>query len=390
MTSTGNGLARRTPADYKSHRKNQKMDYDAEMATGEAQVQASITPVPAPVAPTAKVRPHWSMNIIGIAGILALCYFGESVLAVMMVSVLLAFILAPVVDLLTYLRLPRSLAAAIAILLLLGALCGIVYTSYNQAATLLQDLPKYTSRIRDETLQFRKSAERLEVLPPEHEKGVVSVRPATDWTDILTHGFGSASAAILAVSFVPFLVFFMLTWQQHVRSATVMLFPLHNRHTAYVTLGQISAMVRSFMVGNLLIGLFVGAMSTVIFWMIHLPFFYFAGFASGFLSLIPYMGLLLALIPPIFVGLGHADSQDVVVVVVSVLILHLIALNLLYPRFLGKRLQLNPLAVTMALLVWGALWGAMGLLLAIPITAAIRIIFAHVESLKPYGAWLGE
>jgi predicted PurR-regulated permease PerM len=376
--------------DYKSHRKNQKIDYDAEMATGEAQVQASTTPVPAPVAPTAKVRPHWSMNIIGIAGILALCYFGESVLAVMMVSVLLAFILAPVVDLLTYLRLPRSLAAAIAILLLLGALCGIVYTSYNQAATLLQDLPKYTSRIRDETLQFRKSAERLEVLPPEHEKGVVSVRPATDWTDILTRGFGSASAAILAVSFVPFLVFFMLTWQQHVRSATVMLFPLHNRHTAYVTLGQISAMVRSFMVGNLLIGLFVGAVSTVIFWMIHLPFFYFAGFASGFLSLIPYMGLLLALIPPIFVGLGHADSQDVVVVVVSVLVLHLIALNLLYPRFLGKRLQLNPLAVTMALLVWGALWGAMGLLLAIPITAAIRIIFAHVESLKPYGAWLGE
>jgi predicted PurR-regulated permease PerM len=376
--------------DYKSHRKNQKIDYDAEMATGEAQVQASTTPVPTVVAPTAKVRPHWSMNIIGIAGILTLCYFGESVLAVMMVSVLLAFILAPVVDLLTYLRLPRSLAAAIAILLLLGALCGIVYTSYNQAATLLQDLPKYTSRIRDETLQFRKSAERLDVLPPEHEKGVVSVRPATDWTDILTRGFGSVSAAILAVSFIPFLVFFMLTWQQHVRSATVMLFPLHNRHTAYVTLGQISAMVRSFMVGNLLIGLFVGAVSTVIFWMIHLPFFYFAGFASGFLSLIPYMGLLLALIPPIFVGLGHADSQDVVVVVVSVLVLHLIALNLLYPRFLGKRLQLNPLAVTMALLVWGALWGAMGLLLAIPITAAIRIIFAHVESLKPYGAWLGE
>ena len=78
------------------------------------------------------------------------------------------------------------------------------------------------------------------------------------------------------------------------------------------------------------------------------------------------------------------------VVVAAVLALHLVALNLLYPRILGKRLQLNPLAVTMALLVWGALWGAMGLLLAIPITAAIRIIFAHVESLKPYGARLGQ
>lgn len=330
------------------------------------------------------------MNIVGIAGILALCHFGESVLVVMMVSVLLAFILAPIVDLLTYVRLPRSLAAAIAILLLLAALAGTVYFSYNQATTLLQDLPKYATRVREEALRFRRSAERFEVLPPEHEKGVLSVRSATDWTDVLTRGFGSASAAILAVSFVPFLVFFMLTWQQHVRSATVMLFPMENRHTAYVTLGLISAMVRSFMVGNLLIGLFVGAVSTVVFALIHLPFFYFAGFISGFLSLIPYMGVLLALVPPIFVGLGHTGSQEIFVILVTVLGLHLIAFNLLYPRFLGRRLQLNPLAVTMALLVWGALWGAMGLLLAIPITAAVRIIFAHVESLKPYGAWLGE
>jgi predicted PurR-regulated permease PerM len=330
------------------------------------------------------------MNVVGIVGILALCYFGESVLVVMLVSVLLAFILAPIVDLLTYIRLPRSLAAAIAILLLLSALGGIVFYSYNQAATLLQDLPKYTNKIREEALRFRRSAERFEVLAPEHEKGVVSVRPATDWADLLTRGFGSASAAVLAVSFVPFLVFFMLTWQDHVRSATVMLFPMANRHTAYVTLGQISAMVRSFMVGNLLIGLFVGAVSTVSFWTIHLPFFYFAGFISGFLSLIPYMGVLIALVPPIFVGLGHLGSQEVFVIIATVLGLHLVALNVLYPRFLGKRLQLNPLAVTMALLVWGALWGAMGLLLAIPITAAIRIIFAHVGSLKPYGAWLGE
>jgi predicted PurR-regulated permease PerM len=359
------------------------------MATGEAQTQT--TPVRTLAGPNPQAqRWHWAMNIVGIAGVLALCYFGESVLVVMLVSVLLAFILAPIVDLLTYLLLPRSLAAAIAILLLLGALGGTVYYSYNQAATLVQDLPKYTGKVRDEVMRFRKRAESFEVLPPEHERGVVSVRPATDWTDVLTRGFGSASTAILAVSFIPFLVFFMLTWQQHVRSATVMLFPLENRHTAYVTLGLISAMVRSFMVGNLLIGLFVGAVSTVVFWTIHLPFFYFAGFVSGFLSLVPYMGALLALVPPIFVGLGHTGSEDVFIIIATVLGLHLIALNLLYPRFLGKRLQLNPLAVTMGLLVWGGLWGGMGLLLAIPITAALRIIFAHVESLKPYGAWLGE
>jgi len=65
-------------------------------------------------------------------------------------------------------------------------------------------------------------------------------------------------------------------------------------------------------------------------------------------------------------------------------------MKVLYPKMLGSRLRLNPLAVTIALLVWALLWGAMGLLLAVPITAGMKIVFDHVESLKPLGAWLGE
>ena len=290
----------------------------------------------------------------------------------------------------SYLRLPRALGAGIAMLLLLAILGGIMYYSSNQAYSFLQELPRYAAKVREEVMNFRKQAETLEVLTPQHEKGVVSVRPATDWADILSRGYGSVSQLVLLASFVPFLTYFMLTWQQHVRSATVMLFPLENRHTAYVTLGLISAMIRSFMVGNLLIGLLIGGLTTLVFWMLHLPFFYFVGFMSGFLSLVPYLGVLLAVAPPVFVSLGRIDSQGIIAAVVAVFGLHMIAMNVLYPKFLGKRLQLNPLAVTISLLLWAWLWGAVGLLLAIPITAAMKIVFDHVESLKPYGAWLGE
>jgi predicted PurR-regulated permease PerM len=340
----------------------------------------------------AKAPKHWAFDLIGIAVVLGLCYWGELVLAVMLVSVLLAFVLAPVTEAFMTLRLPRGLAAAVAVLLLLAVISGLVYYSYNQAATFLAALPKYTGQIRDEWKSLREKAATLEGLTPpdEAEAGVVNVHATTNWTDLLTRGFGSLSEALLAASFVPFLAYFMLTWQQHVRSSTVMLFPFENRHTAYVTLGLISAMIRSFMVGNLLIGLFMGIASTIVFGILHLPFFYFAGFLSGFLSLIPYMGVVLALAPPIFVGIGYIGSGDVVAVVATVFGLHLISLNVLYPKLLGNRLQLNPLAVTMGLLMWGWLWGAMGLLLAIPITAAMKIVFDHVERLKPYGAWMGE
>lgn len=335
-------------------------------------------------------RRHWALNIVGIGGILALCYYGETVLVIMLVSVLLAFILAPIVDLLMRIRLPRGLAAFVAIMLLLASVAGIVYYSYNQATTLFQDLPKYMSALREEATRFRKKAESLEGLPSTPEPGILNVRTNTEWTEFLKSTFGSATTAILAASFVPFLVYFMLTWQQHVRSATVMLFPMEHRHTVYVTLGLISAMIRSFMVGNLLIGLAIGTVSMIVFGIAGVPFFYFVGFLSGFLSIVPYMGVLLALIPPVFVSLGHLQAQEFLVIAVTVLGLHLIALNVLYPKFLGNRLQLNPLAVALALLLWGVLWGAMGLILAIPITAAMKIVFDHVNALKPYADWLGE
>src|SRR5579862_5819803 len=78
-------------------------------------------------------KPHWAFTAVGIAAVLGLCYWGELVLAVMLVSVLLAFILAPVMDLLIGFRFPRGLAAAVAVLLLLSVVAGLVYYSSNQA-----------------------------------------------------------------------------------------------------------------------------------------------------------------------------------------------------------------------------------------------------------------
>jgi predicted PurR-regulated permease PerM len=143
-------------------------------------------------------------------------------------------------------------------------------------------------------------------------------------------------------------------------------------------------------VGNLLIGLLISAISVAIFGLLGVPFFYFIGFASGFLSLVPYLGLVLAMVPPVLVGLGQLEAGDLLVVVFVVVLLHLFALNVLYPKMLGSRLKLNPLAVTIALLFWGWIWGAIGLVLAIPITGALKIIFDHVESMKPFATWLGE
>ena len=346
---------------------------------------------PAPLPSTHPLSRNWAQIIIAVGVVLTLCYVAELVLVVVLVSTLIAFILAPVVDFLGQFRLPRSLSSLIAVMLLLAMLYGMSYLSYNQAASFLQVLPRYSERIRATVMSFRERAESLNPLRPvTDDKNVVRVLPSSPLTDAVTRGFGSVSQGLFALTFIPFLVYFMLSWQQHARSATVMLFRMENRHTAYITLGLISNMIRSFMVGNLLIGLFMAAVSVALFGALGLPFFLVVGVISGFLSLVPYLGLLLALAPPLIVGLGQLDSGDLAAISLMVAALHFFALNVLYPKVLGNRMQLNPLAVTITLLFWGWLWGGMGLVLAIPITAAMKIIFDHVEALKPWGDWMGE
>ena len=334
--------------------------------------------------------------ILAIATGLGLAYVAKMVLVVTLTSVLLAFVLAPLVDFGVRFGAPRAVSAMLAILLLLAVVYSISFVSYSKAVDFLQDFPKYSRQVKAIGSKFERKAEALRktteaIVPPSAEdKQAVTIKQSTSIGDLVTNTLGSVGEIVFTISFIPFLAFFMLSWQEHVRSRTVMLFKMENRNTAYVTLGLMSSMIRSFIVGNMLVGLFVSIVSLIIFGLLGVPFFYFVGFISGFLSMVPYLGVVLALIPPIITGMGVLTPEKLILIIAAILGLHLFAMNVLYPKVLGKRLQLNPLTVTIALLFWGWLWGAMGLILAIPLTAAIKIVLDHVEGFEGYGAWMGE
>ena len=354
---------------------------------------------PEPVSPAdVRAAPDHKLplTIIAIVAAGVALYFAKVVFIVIFVALLLAFVLEPLARLFERIRLPRPIAAFLAVMVFVAALGAIGYVSYNKAVDFANDLPRYSGEIRRLTDKFRRQAQTIQksteqILPAEAtDKNTVKVKQESDWADTLFSSMGSATEIAFSASFVPFLAYFMLTWKEHSRRCSVMLFPLNMRSTAYATLTAIGTMVRGFIVGNFLVGLFIGAISTAIFALMGLPYFYFIGFISGFLSLVPYLGLLLAVIPPLLTGMGHVHSASLLIIVASVFGLHLFALNVLYPKFLGKRLQLNPLTVTIALLFWGWIWGAIGLILAIPMTAACKIVCDHIEGLRPLGAWLGE
>lgn len=355
---------------------------------------SEVTPPPTDV--SAETNHRIPLAIIAIVAAGTALYFAKVVFIVIFVSMLLAFVLEPLTALFERIRLPRAVAALLALLVFNAALMAVAYFSYSKAVSFANDFPRYSGEIRNLTEKFRRQAQTIqrstEQIIPEAaaNKNTVTVKQESNWTDKLFSNMGNATEVVFSASFVPFLAYFMLTWKEHSRRNLVMLFPMSMRSTAYATLNAIGTMVRGFLVGNFLVGLFIGAISTAIFGVMGLPYFYFVGFISGFLSLVPYLGVLLAVVPPLVTGIGHVHSTGYFVILGTVFGLHLFALNVLYPKFLGKRMQLNPLTVTISLLFWGWIWGAIGLILAIPMTAACKIICDHIEGLRPLGCWLGE
>jgi len=327
-------------------------------------------------------------------------------------------------------HLPRSLASfvvcSVALLLLYVAGMGV----YSQLAGLYEDLPKYGQRIGDivdgvqqkisnlEEQTYRmlvparqrqqEEQERLRAQQPKGKGAKKGAAPApvptgpgaiqevriheerTAIGDYIESHLGSFYEILLMASFIPFLVYFMLSWRDHINRSFLQLFHGEDRLIAARSVQGIADLVRAFVVGNFLLGLLLASLSSVVFWSMHLPYPLLVGPLSGFMSLVPYVGLPLALIPPLFGALGINSVPVYVGVVVVVALLHLIALNLLYPKIVGSRVHLNPLVVTFSLMIFGFLWDAPGLLLAIPLTAALKAVCDNVKGLRPFGKFLGD
>jgi predicted PurR-regulated permease PerM len=336
--------------------------------------------------------------VVAVIAVIGLIYLLKLVMVTTLFSILLAFVLEPFVNRLGRIGLPRAVGALLAVALMVGLAGGLTYFFYSRAVNFATQLPKYSGKIRSALADIRSQTNQIEqstrsvIASPNAGKPpvAVEVREAPGLSNIISAGSGTLGEVLLAISIVPFLVYFMLTWKDHAHTSTVRLFPKEHRLVAHRTVGRISTMIRSFIVGNVLVGLVSALVSTVVFWRLGIPYFYFLGIISGFVSLIPYLGVFLALLPPLATGIGAVDKTGVAIILVTVIGLHLLSMNVLYPKIVGRRLRLNPLAVTLALLFWAWIWGAMGLLLAVPLLGATKIVCDYVEPLRGLGAWLGD
>lgn len=311
----------------------------------------------------------------------------QLVLAPFLTALLLAYVLDPVVDALERVKLPRALASGL-LLLVVFALGSVVFVvllppaidgigdllgEANQAGQTLLDLVRpWLARLPSD----RAEEVAQEVLP---QLGGWLQRLATT----LLHGVGSIgrglSAAGQVLSFVvitPVLLFYLLVDIDRMREGAVGLVPRAHRDGVTAFLAELDGLVAAYFRGQVIVSLVVGILTAALLVALGVPYGVAIGIGSGLLNLVPivgfWIGLLLALLATLvgvtpvwptllWVGGGYVVIQQ-------------IEGQLLSPRIVGKEVGLPPVAILMGIVIFGSLFGLVGVLVAVPLTAVTRMV----------------
>ncbi|HET9400014.1 MAG TPA: AI-2E family transporter [Candidatus Acidoferrales bacterium] len=319
--------------------------------------------------------------VLALGAVTAFCFFASSICITVVLAAFLSVLIDPIVTAMEHMRIPRPLGAAVLLFAGMSAMAYGSYRLYGEASKLAEVLPTYAGDIREALAPLNRKIEKVKQTAgtlsddgaPVKKVPEVQVKENTSWPSYLIRGVGSVWGAIIIAGVVPFLMFFLLTRKEHMyaRMTAVM----GRRIDVPRFLNQVGRMVRGYVVGSAIIGSMMSVFTVFMLIGMHIHGAIPIGIASGFSNLIPFLGLLVAIALPVVAALlQYSGAATYVVIVLSILFLHFISTNLLVPRFVATRVSIGPVAATVGMLFWGWLWGVMGLLLAVPLTALVKLV----------------
>jgi predicted PurR-regulated permease PerM len=373
-----------SPTDGVSARRKCMPDQvtDESSVAEQSQVRVLETAVPSSASPSDMLLRRIAILLfILVAGLITVFgYYASSICITVILAGFLAILFDPLVVKLERLHLPRSVAAAGIVLAGIGLIGLLGYALYGRAMSFAEELPVYASTIQ-QTIEpisrkiqnFQQSAGNLtNDVHPTKKVPEVRLQESPTWPDYLVRGVGSVWGAMIIAGVVPFLTFFMLCTKDQMAIRTNGLFSSRTDASRFIT--NLNQMIHGFVAGNIIVGSVMAVATTLMLWSVGVKGAIPLGIASGLLNLLPFLGLIASLALPLAAALlQFSTPAPYIVITLTILFLHVVSANLI-PKFIANRVSIGPVAATIGILFWGWLWGVMGLLLAVPLTAFIKLV----------------
>jgi predicted PurR-regulated permease PerM len=334
--------------------------------------------------------------ILTCLGIFLLIRLHELV-TMLLVAGVLAFILDGLVE-----RLSRSMPRALAIgLVYLGLVAVLTLAGAflfpriaEQARLFVQELPQYAQRMKGFALRvtdwYGVTPEQLQRwLDAGLRQAQAGLRAATGQAEhLLLALFGGVVKAVLSLV----ISVYLMTDRDALKEQFLRLFPADLRPEVRQTLSELAVIFSRYLRGQLVVVLFVFAAVTGGLLAFHIPYAFFIGCMAGVLEIIPYFGALAGALPAVTLGFMKSPGIGVALIVFFVLI-NQIEGHVVIPWVMGRHLELRPLTILLALIAGERLGGIVGMIVAVPVVALMRVLLPHLRQhyqqfrLRERGVW---
>lgn len=389
-----------------------------------------MSSAPVPVPPENEVQPP---GVPGLSGLLTLAvgvvvlaalYVGQDVFLPVVMAILLAFVLAPFVDVMRRWHLGRVPSVIIAVLVALGIIGSIGALIGFQLAGLASDLPRYQTTIESKVGSLREGTigrmsqtlrdfghrfdRAVAEQPKENEQPApgstetpapaepnplpVEVHqpdptPAQMARDVLLPLL--APLATMGIVFV--VLVFILMQREDLRDRMIRLFGASDLHRTTVAMDDAARRLSRYFLTQLALNASFGVVAGIGLWLIGVPSPALWGVFAALMRFVPYIGSFVAAAPPILLAAAVDPGWSMALMTIALFLIgEPLMGHVVEPVVYGQSTGLSPFAVVISAIFWTWIWGPIGLLIATPLTLCLVVLGRHVERLEFLDVLLGD
>jgi predicted PurR-regulated permease PerM len=336
-----------------------------------------------------------ALPVLVIAAGTAFIYYAAPILVPVLLALSLAYLLIPPVNFLKRkLKMPHALAVSIIMTLVTIAILLLGFVMVNETVEFAQSFPSLKGQAIEKIQEWNSTVgEYIGKTPSEiFNADSLTVQPNQVQAAgrFLMKGISSITNFIVGLVLLFFLTLFILLDSEMFARKLKFIFGQSHVETTENLLNQIDHQLRGFVQSRFYILIGYSIAVTVALLIMGVQYAYIWGPFAGFMNLIPYIGSVAGSVPPIIVaGIQYNSIMKMVWVAVLFLVFQTIEGNFITPKITAGSVNLNSLTIMISISYFGWIWGAVGMLLAIPLTAAIKVICDNIEALKPIGIMMG-
>ena len=347
-------------------------------------------------------RQNWALIVLAILAVLYTLRLARDVMLPITLALIFALLMAPLVSKLQRLKLPRSLGALLVMAVCFGSVDGILYGIASPASTWLQKAPEAVEVIRNHWRDVNvdsngdvdaatRSLDSLakELAPPEDPRvrKVVIAEPGWRgevWKIARNFGvYGTLSIILL---------FFLLTSGDALLRRFIHTLPTQRDKATVISLSERASLQMSrYLITITTVNVGVGVMTTLALWLLGIPDPALWGALAAVLRYIPYLGVVITVtLLAIVSAVSFGDGLIVIAAPLGYALFTAVVGQFVDPFVHGVRFKLNPIVVFLWIFFWGWLWGAPGVLLAVPLLTLFQVVCQHVDRLSPVASIIGD